>query len=882
MTGLRVFCSRLVDLVLRRRRGARLEEEIQAHLDLLADEFVARGLAPAEARLAARRAFGRVDQVKADYRDQQGLPVLDAMVQDVRFAGRLLRRDPSFAVIAICVLGLGIGVNNMLFTILYAHTIRGLPIPDAARVVSISTIDDKGADRGLSYPDFVDLRDGAQRFASLAAFASAPVVIAGDGRAPERFEGAYTSAGAFPLLRIQPLTGRAFSSEDDGPAGGAVMLLGSAAWKTRYGSDPAIVGKSLLVNGVPATVIGVISDRSGFPGTAEVWLPLSRMPGLAAAPRDARTLRVIGRVGDGHSVADAGAEAEAIAGRLSRDHPSTNRNVRMRVVPINERYLGRLTDPTWLAFMTVGFLVVFIACANVANLLLGRGVHRAREIAIRTSLGATRGRLVRQLVIEGFVLAALAGGFGLLFAMAAVRLFAAAIPENTLPYWLAYTIDSRILLALVGVSAGTVLVFALVPAINASKTDAHGVLRDGHRAGASSAARRWTTVFVTAEIALAVVLLSHLAVNIRTARPALPAEGGLDTTDVITAALTLPAGSYRTPADRVDFYRRLDERLGAVPEVASFSIVTAAPFSGGEEKNLISGPRGDTDPRSLPSVWIVAVSPRYFETLGLALLRGRDFNPGDGRPGQTNAIVNERFVERFLRDRDPLGQRFSVTSRQAPQTPPEEHTIVGVAPSMRQRPARDPDPVVFVPMLASPPLSATLLARGRTSTQDLGDQLRREVQVLDPMLPLYRMRALRRVVSDAQWNGRLSNSLFLFLTFIAVSLATVGLYGVIAHGVSQRTHEIGVRMALGAQPRHMVSMIVRHALTRVGAGFTGGIVCTFLWASMFASGRADVNATDARSFAIVAGALALLAVLACAVPARRAAHLDPVAAIRHE
>jgi putative ABC transport system permease protein len=549
VTTLRVFASRVLDLILRRRREERLSEEVQAHLDMLTDEGVAAGLSQADAHRAARRRFGVVDNVKADYREQRGLPLADGLWEDARFGVRLLRRNPTFAATAALVLALGIGVNNMLFTILYAHTLRGLPVPAAERVMYLTTVDERSRDGGISFVELEELRQATRSFTGVTAFTDAPIVVAGDGRAPDRVDASYASGNAFAVLGLRTLLGRGLEPADDQPGRPAVAVLGRGLWMSRYAGDSGVLGRIIRVGDTPATIVGVVPDRSGFPSTAAVWLPLTYAPGLNTQTRELRTLCAVGRLHDGIPVHSAAAEVDAFFSRLSAEHPDTNRNVRGRTVPINEQYFGRVTDPAWIAFITVGFLILLISAANVANLMLGRGVERTREMAIRTSLGATRGRVFRQLLMEGLVLAGLGGLAGAGVAVTGVRLFRSAMPENALPYWYDYSIDLRIVAALVGVTVLTVLIFALLPAIPASRPDVNQVLKAGGRGMAGSrTTRRWTTVFLASEFALAVVFLAQLSVPLRTPRPTLPSDAVVETTAVVTGVISLSEAAYGQPS----------------------------------------------------------------------------------------------------------------------------------------------------------------------------------------------------------------------------------------------------------------------------------------------------------------------------------------------
>ena len=818
--------------------------------------------------------------MKAEYRDQRGLPRLDTLLQDVRLAVKLLWREPGFAVAAVGVLGLGIGVNNMLFTIVNAHTIRGLPMREPGRVVYLTTRDDRSPNLGVSFLDFTDWQAGTRNFEALAAYNNEPVVVSGDGLPPDTFPGTFVSANAFALVGTRPMLGRDFTPSDDAPGAAAVIVLGTGLWESRYGRDPGVLGRSIVANGAPAVIVGVMPERSGFPSTAQIWMPLSQVPGLREQPRDARTLHVMGRVRDGIEVSQAGAEIEAIVAQLAAAHPATNKQTRARVVPINEQYLGALNNPAWIAFMAVGMIVVLISCANAANLMLGRSISRSREIAIRRALGASRLRVVRQLCVEGATLAALSGTVGLGLAVVGVRLFSAGIPAGELPYWIEYSSDARVLAALVAVSAATVFLFALVPAIHGSSPDLNIVLKAGGRASAGLRGRRWTTAFLAAEFGLAVLLLAHFVANFRATAPALPSDVALQTTEILTAEIALPPAVYDTPERRAAFYAALGERLDAVTSIAAGSVASALPLLGGEPRRLEIMDRPLPD-KEQQTAWTVAVGPRYFATLGLPLVRGRDFTAADGTPGRPYAIVNERFVERFFADRDPIGQRIAV-SEDGTTAPPVWWTITGVAPSVRQRPTADADPVVYLPLRSMPAANAVLIVRSALRTDALAELLRTETGGLDRNLPLNRMRTMAQVIRDAGWVGRVSRNLARVLTFIAVLLAALGLYAVTSYAVSQQTQEIGLRMALGAGTRQVVWFIAKRVAVQLLAGLGAGIACTRVWDWMFSSGRANVTAANLLSLLAVAAILTAIAVIACFVPVRRATRLDPVAAIRHE
>ncbi len=883
---MRAFISRLLDLILRRRREDRLSEEVQAHLDMLTDEHIARGLSPDDARLAARKSFGGVDQVKMRYRDQRGWPVIDALLQDVRFAVRVLTRDRGFAVTAIVVLGFGIGVNNLFFTLVYAHQFRGLPIERPDRVLSVSMFDDRAPERLVSLADLEDIRGEQRAFLGLAAHAGGVVTVGDEGRAPDRFDAAYLSANALELIGVKPLAGRGPEPQEDRPGAAPVVMLGAQAWQNRYGRDPAIIGRSILIDGAPATVVGIIPDRSGFPSTGAVWMPLGQLPGLANHKRDTRNLRVFGRLRDEATESDARGEIEAIVGRLEASHPDTNRSVRARVMPINQRLLGTVNDG-WMPFIVAGVIVILVACANVANLMMARAMRRSPEIAIRTSLGASRGRLIVQMLVEAMVLAAIGGALGGVLSVIGVRLFQSAIPDGMLPYWLDYSMDGRVFAGLVLISLATAIVFGLVPAVQASRTDVNRTLKDGGRSNMGrSGMRIWTTVFLTAEIALAMIMLTQVAIASVTSRPDLPTDAAINTTAVLTTTITLPTAAYPTANDREGFFQRLNERLNGRGGVTSVSRTTLLPGDGGPPRSVSIEGRPVAEGTTPPTVTVVDVAPQYFATLDVALLNGREFTPSDGNAGEPAAIVNQRFAVKFLNGREVMGSRIAIAApNAAAATPPQWLTIVGVAAQIRQQGpggVGQEEPVVYAPIAAASPATSILMVRHGADAATLAAFVRGEAQAVDSNVALYRMRTLASALHDAQWNRRVSSYLASTVCLLSVLLAVVGLYAVTAQRVTLKTQEIGLRMALGARSLDVARLIFHGLRVPLIAGLLLGTAGAVAWDRAFSPEVAGVYASAPGKLLTIAALILVVILIACAVPLRRATRLSPVRALRHD
>ena len=878
---MRAWLSRLAEFLFRRSREARLSSEIEHHLDLLAEDHKARGLSDAEARLAARREFGGVDRTRIVHREQRGLPIVDTLIQDVRFAWRVLWRDRGFALTAIVVLGVGLGVNNMFFTLVYAHKFRGLPIERPDRVLFISTFDDRVSDRAISLPEFDDVRTAQTSFMGLGAYVGGVATIGDPDRTPDRFEATYFTAGTFELLGIAPSLGRLPSAADDRPGTPAVALLGAEAWRLRYANDPRILGRTVLINGSPATVVGIVPDRSGFPSTANVWMPIGQWPNWRE-DRSARSLSVVGRLRDDVSLDAARGEIETIFGRFESAYPDTNRNLRARVVPLNERLLGTLDG--WEQFILAGIIVILVACANVANLMMARAFTRSPEIAIRTSLGASRGRVVFQLLIEASVIAAGGAIIGLLVSLAGVRAIEAGIPTGILPYWFAYTMDGQVFAALVGLALATVIVFGLVPALQASRTDVNDTLKSGGRTATSTPGMPiWTGGFLTVQLALAMILLAQVAVAAYIANQDIPTDANVNTTEVVTGSLTLPAASYPTPDRRREFFARLDERLKARSEIVASSRATLLPGDQSGPRRLHVRGREQPQGATTPTVLTIETAPGYLDTLALGVLRGRDFTALDGITGGAVALVNERFEEVFLGGADAVNRQVAVSpADQPPPDQPQWLTVVGVVPTIRQLSAGAESPVVYLPIAVSAPATSALMVRHRVDPATAVGVLRTEAHAVDPNVAIYRTRTLKQAVRDAQWNRHTSAVLADTVTFMSVLLAIVGLYAVTAQRVSLKTREIGLRMALGARSPQVGGVILRGLRVPLLLGFVLGTAGSMGWDGAYSSGVAGVYTSAPPTLLKVAGCLMLFVLVSCAVPVRRAVQTNPLTALRHD
>jgi putative ABC transport system permease protein len=871
----RIWLARIIGALAARRRDARLEEEIQAHLDALAAAHEARGLTPADARLAAKRDFGAVDRVREAHRALAGLPWLDAVQHDLVVAVRRVAGEPAFSVAVVAALAIGIGGAVAVVGAVTAISMATPPFRDPGAVMAVSTIDARGRRADVSWPDYVDWRDQSRAFAEMAAFASASMALGSEGLAAERVFGSHVTANTFGLLGLAPMLGRDFAADDDRAGAGPVAILGANLWEWRFGSDPAVIGRVVTIDGVATTVIGVMPPEVTFPLQAVLWMPMAQRPGLAALGRERRTFGVIGRLAAGTGRDAALAELVGLAAASSRLAAPAESPIEFRptVAPFNERFLGRSDDPVPLALLGAAAMLLAIGCATAATLLFARSAFRVDEMAMRTALGATRGRLVQQLLLECTVLTVMAGAAGLAGASLALDWFARVLSGSGLPPWVHFGVDGRVTLLAVVVCAIAVLVGGLAPAWRLAGAGLRHV-PGGSRATSPAATRRWIGGLVVAETALTLMLLAgaaHLgaaAVAIHRADQVIATDG------VITAQLSVTGPAYATPAQRGRFYARYLERLRQRGEVAAASAASAPPFSGTPMRRVALD---DASPEAL--VRVLSVDAGYFATLGLSAIRGRLFGPPDPDPDGDVVVVNARFAAMHGGDAAILGRRIRVAPSPTEAPGGTWRVVIGVTPSVRQGAPPDAEPVIYLPLAAEPPVTVYVMVRAASGTP-VAAILRDELQALDRGLPLFGWQSLAWYSEMSRWTQRTIGSVVGTLGALALTLSALGVYAVTAYAAARRTKEAGIRIAIGATRGDLVRLFARGAAWPAAAGVGLGLVGAVGLTRALQSLLPEAGRSGAPVTMVAAALVAVVAVAAAVVPARRVAHTNPVTALR--
>ena len=804
------------------------------------------------------------------------------MNSDLTYAFRGLRRSPGFACAAIVILALGIAANGTVFTLVNGALLRDLPFDAPDRIVALGVrhTGNTQRDEGLSVLELRDWQASARTFEGIGGYDEQTMNVSDEERAPERFEGAFVSSNSFALIGHRPVLGRTLQAEDDREGAASVVVLGWTVWQRRYqGSD--MVGRTIRVNGVPSTVVGVMPEGFGFPVISEIWRPLSALTSEDRNDRQARLLSGFGRLRESVSYDQARADLQGVIASLATAHPEPNRDVEPRL----EAFRGGVGGPIVALFMAMTGAVAFvllIACANVANLLLARAATRAHEVSVRMSIGASRWRIVRQLLVESLVLAACAGLLGLALSAAAIRVFWLYAAQTHPPYWLQFPIDWRVFLYLAAICLATSVLFGLVPGLYTARTNVVEAMTRGVTGGRRG--RRWSATLVVGQLALTLVLLSGAGAMVRNILMVSTTDPGVDTASLVRLLIDLPSSTYNTPDQRSSFYRRLDERLEGMQGLRA-SLANVPPASGGSPRQLLVDGRPDSEPGERPNVTMVTIGDRYFDTIGARHVRGRVFSAGDGEPGHGAAIVNERFAAMHFGSDGAIGKRVRLAVPGRPATPGsaiEWMTIVGVVANVQQRPPNDGsfDPIVYVPLAANPDRTVNILVRGSTEPGAVSSQVQDQIRAIDPDLPVFDVRTVDNLLAYQRWAERVFGSMFAMFAAIALTMASVGLYAVTAYAVAQRTREIGLRIALGAGVRHVWWLATRRASIQVAAGLAVGLAGSIAVLRLLPLQITRTDGNHSATLLVVTALLVFIAFVACLIPARRALAVDPVQTLR--
>lgn len=784
-------------------------------------------------------------------------------------------------VVVTACLALAIGINATLFSVVDGVLIQPLPFPEPDRLVVINETFDRGGidDAGVSYQNLRDWKARATSFSGLAGAAGRSLALS-DGAEAERYQGAAISWDLFPTLGVQPALGRPFGPDDDRPGAEAVLILSDTIWRRRYGADSSVIGRRVLVNTRPHTIVGVMPPRFEFPETEKAWIALG--PLADGDARNARTLFVVARLKAGVHLASARAEMTAIAGRLATEFPRTNDGWSARPRPISDEFVPddvRLILWTMMGAVT---LVLLIACANVANLMLARASARQREFSVRTAIGASRARMMRQLLTECIILGLLAAPLGLAIAYVGVVLLQNAIPPDSVPYYIHWEVNARAVAYTTAISALTGIIFGLAPAFHAGRLDLLEALRDGSRGTGTSGRRaRLRGGLVVAEVAVALVLLVGASLFVRSFMNLQGASPGFDTAPLLTLRFFMAGDPYRDDEAKT---RRVDDiidRLEGLPGVEAAFASNFIPLDAGGDGGSVIVDGRTVAPGEAPAIAFIAVTPHVFKTLGLAMLKGRDVTDAEGMSRSPLAVIDDTMARKLWPGEDPIGRRFRLVEREAD----EWFTVIGVAPDVRRDDIGDdrpPIPTAYVPYAYGPTPNTGVTIRTAASPASLAGAARNAIRASDPGLAIFNVRTMEDLRALGFWQFRLFGIMFGFFGAVALILAAIGVYGVLSFAVSQRTQEIGLRMALGAGRGDVRGMIVRQGLTLAGLGVLLGLAGAFGVTRVIATLLYNVTPTDPISFGSVAVFLTFIALVASYLPARRATAVDPIVALRNE
>jgi len=862
-----------------------LEQDIREHIERETQDNIERGMPPEEARYAALRKFGNVGRVREETRNVWSMVRLEQVLQDARFAARTLRKSPGFTAIAVLTLALGIGANTAVFSVVYEVLLRPLPYREPSRLVVLNETTPKVGVVSVSYPNFLDWRAQSRTFSQMAAVHEVDFNLAGVTQ-PENISGDAVSPYFLSMMGVRPVIGRDFDSAEEKAGTAPVVLLSYSLWQSHFGGDPGAVGRTITLDGHGFTIVGVLPANYRSLDMTDVMLPigvwLTSDPEGTAGRGERGDMNVIARLAPGATLAQAQAEMDAIAGRLAREYPASNDGFGVALQPIRDAFVSDARPALLVLFGAVLF-VLLIACTNVANLFLVRGAGRSKEVALRVAFGASRGRIVSQMLTESLVMSFLGGVLGVAVAIGGIRGLAGLIAEEMVST-ADVGLNGPVLLFAGAVVILAALLFGLAPALHWTRPDLQSELKEGGRGASAGAAQsRLRRILAIAEVSLALVLLVGAGLMMKSLYRLLQVDPGFRPDRVLRMVMDLRTQQYAKDPAALNFWQQVLDRVRVLPGVESAAVGTVIPLTGSHSRTdvTIEG-MAQPKPGNYPHPDYHIVSAEYFKTLGVPLLRGREFTDADDENAAHVGIISAMTARQLFPSEDPVGKRFMFGHPSATQ-PPDWRTIVGVVGDTKLYGLDNPARLeVYVPYRQRAASEMALVVKSGVDPAALSSAIRGAVAEIDKDQPVFGVVTMKRLVSDSVATRRVTLVLLGSFSGLALVLGAIGIYGVISYSVAQRTREIGVRMALGAPRGDVFRLVIGQGLKLAGIGIAGGVVAALALARLMSSLLYGVSSADVETFVGVALLLALATFAACYIPARRAMRVDPVVALRYE
>jgi len=882
MRSVRALLVRVAGLFTSGRRDRDFDAELASHLQLHIDDNLRAGMTPDEARRQAWMALGGVEGTREAHRDQRAIPMIESLVRDVRHGGRLLLKNPAFSLAAVLILGLGIGANTAIFSVVNAILLRPLPFADSSRIMRVWHTPPRQQFSGMpifavSPANYFDWHDQNHVFERMSIYRYRRLNLTGRGE-PDALDAGAVSADFFAVLGIRPALGRTFGADDDQPGRATVVILSDGVWRTRFGGDRTIVGQTISLDRTPYTVVGVLPPGVEFPADAQLWVPL----GWTAADRAVRgnhNCRVIARLRPGVTVAQAQAEMSTISTRLEQQYPADDKGWGASVIPLHDDLVGDVRTPLLVLLGAVAF-VLLIACANLANLLLARTLGRGREIAVRSALGAGRGRIVQQLLVESVLLGIVGAAVGLLGASLGLNAIVSSIGQE-LPRVGEITIDGRVLAFTCAIGVLTGLLAGVAPAWRLTKGDINETLKRGlGRAGSEAGERLVRSGLVISEVALALVLLVGAGLLIRSLSHLQSVDPGFDPGNVLTMTVAIPQSKYTTEDQQIRFFEQTLEHVRAVPGVEGAAVVDTLPMQGGSMQPVAIEGQPVRPLSEQTEVAVRRMSSGYVGALRMRLVAGRDFTAADTRERPLVVIVSEAMARHFWPDgRNPLGQHLTLGLISN-----EPREVVGIVSDVKLHglDAKDPVAAVYVPLKQTPGNWMSLVVRTSVPPRSVAQSVANAVHAVDPEQPVLEVLTMDEVIGASLAQQRFAMLLLGAFAALALTLAAVGIYSVLSYSVRQRDREIGIRMALGAPPADVLRMIVVEGMRPTLLGLVIGVVAAAALGRVLTTLIFGVTSRDLTTFLAVSVIVIAVGFFASLLPGYRATRVDPLQALRAE